>query len=177
MRHIAITDELTGLLNRRGFKTLAEQQINSAKRMEDFAFLLYADLDNLKWINDTLGHEVGDQAIKEAALILQQTFRKADIIGRLGGDEFAVLMTDKQQNYDPKTVNDRLQRHIDNLNREEGRQYELSLSIGIVFCEDFSCCDFDDLLSKADNLMYENKMCKKKQGYVPRSFVGTGNQT
>ncbi len=161
MRHIAITDELTGLLNRRGFRAMAEQQVARAKRMNDAIFLLYADLDNLKWINDTLGHEAGDRAIKEAARILQQTFRKVDTIGRLGGDEFAVLMTDTEQNYNPNTVNARLMRHIEILNGKEGRAYELSMSIGTIFCENFATCSFEELLSKADNKMYENKMKKK----------------
>ena len=88
---LSLVDELTRLYNRRGFYTLAEQQLKLAKRIKRGMLLLLMDLDGMKWINDTFGHEEGDQALREIAMILNATFRGSDIIARLGGNEFVVL--------------------------------------------------------------------------------------
>ena len=86
VRQLSLTDELTGLYNRRGFFLLAEQQLKIARRTQTPCCVLFADLDGLKKINDTIGHELGDRAIVDAAQILKETFRDADIVARLGGD-------------------------------------------------------------------------------------------
>lgn len=83
---LSLTDELTGLYNRRGFLTLAEQQLKTAKRVHCGTVLLSVDLDGLKKINDGFGHQEGDFVLKEAADILKKTFREADIIARMSGD-------------------------------------------------------------------------------------------
>ncbi|HEX5581471.1 MAG TPA: two-component regulator propeller domain-containing protein, partial [Gemmatimonadaceae bacterium] len=92
LRAMSLRDEMTGLYNRRGLLTLAEQQARAAARERRGFVLLFADLDGLKWINDTLGHAAGDGAIVDAATLLRETFREADIIARLGGDEVVVLL-------------------------------------------------------------------------------------
>jgi len=89
---LSVNDELTGLYNRRGFIMLAEQQWLQAKRRNEEFVLLYADVDNLKTINDTLGHVRGDEALKEISSIIKRTFRASDILARIGGDEFTVLL-------------------------------------------------------------------------------------
>ena len=89
LRAATMTDYLTGLLNRRGFFTLADQQCKLASRSKRAIALLYIDLDGFKHINDELGHEVGDQVLVETANILKRTFREADVIARIGGDEFS----------------------------------------------------------------------------------------
>src|SRR6185369_5039973 len=91
LRELSVSDELTGLANRRGFMLLAEQQIKLAQRTGKGLVLVFADLDRLKWINDTLGHAEGDRAIQDTALILRNSFRTSDIVARLGGDEFVAL--------------------------------------------------------------------------------------
>ena len=91
---LSITDPLTGLHNRRGFLSLAEQQLKLSDRNKRGMQLYFADLDGLKWINDTLGHEEGDKALIEAATVFKETFRTSDIIARLGGDEYAALAID-----------------------------------------------------------------------------------
>ena len=91
---ISLTDELTGLCNRRGFITLAGQQLKIAARTKKDMLLFFADLDKMKHINDTLGHQAGDIALVEAAAILKEVFRESDIMGRMGGDEFAILAID-----------------------------------------------------------------------------------
>lgn len=162
LRQISITDDLTGLLNRRGFFTLAEQQLKVAERMQEELFLLYADLDNLKQINDNLGHDIGDQALRETADVLRNTFRESDIIGRLGGDEFSVLFTSAENSIKAeKTVMARLEQHLAAYNRQNRRNYELHLSIGIVAFDKALHSSIDNLLTEADTLMYQHKKSKK----------------
>ncbi|MHA2123177.1 MAG: diguanylate cyclase, partial [Promethearchaeota archaeon] len=91
LRSLSLTDQLTGLYNRRGFITLADQYLKVLDRQKQGIFLLYADLDRLKWINDELGHNEGDRAIVQTAKILRDNYRKSDVIARMGGDEFVVL--------------------------------------------------------------------------------------
>jgi two-component system, cell cycle response regulator len=88
---LSVTDELTGLYNRRGFFTLAEQLVKLSNRQKNVLYLLFADLDNLKEINDIYGHEAGDQVLIETAKIFRDSFRDSDIIARIGGDEFIVV--------------------------------------------------------------------------------------
>ena len=92
IRALSLEDELTGLANRRGFFTLAEQQLKVARRTKTGLFLLFADVDGLKATNDRFGHAEGDRLIRDAAHILRATFRDSDIVARIGGDEFVVLM-------------------------------------------------------------------------------------
>jgi PAS domain S-box-containing protein len=85
LRMLSLTDELTGLYNRRGFLTLCEQQLKMANRAKQGVYMLYADVDGLKKINDSLGHKEGDYALINTARVLTDTFRESDIIARLGG--------------------------------------------------------------------------------------------
>ncbi|MEN6467138.1 MAG: PAS domain S-box protein, partial [Syntrophaceae bacterium] len=110
IRALSIVDHLTGLYNRRGFLSLAEQQLNILERTGKNMLLIYADLDGMKIINDTLGHQKGDEALVEIAKILKKSFRKADIIGRMGGDEFAILALSGPPQR-PEILKDRLERN------------------------------------------------------------------
>ena len=92
-----MTDELTGLYNRRGFFNVAEQQIRLAFRMKKELLLFFIDLDHFKKINDEYGHRAGDQALVDLTGILKATFRDSDILGRVGGDEFVVMAFEAQQ--------------------------------------------------------------------------------
>lgn len=85
LHSLSLTDELTGLYNRRGFFTLLDQQIKMANRLKREIFILYADLDRLKLINDTWGHQEGDQALIESATIFKRIYRESDIIACIGG--------------------------------------------------------------------------------------------
>ncbi len=109
IQNLSITDELTSLLNRRGFFTLAEQQIKIARRTGREMVLLFADLDKLKWINDTWGHAEGDRALCEVGKILKNTFRESDIIARIGGDEFVMLAVETPQSNAEILIKDHLQ--------------------------------------------------------------------
>lgn len=160
IRNISLTDELSGLYNRRGFFFLAQQQLEMAKRINQEALLLFADLDDLKQINDSLGHEEGDMALINAANVLKDTFRDADIIARIGGDEFAVFAL-KTPESDAELLTKRLHENLDAYNGK-GKFYRLSLSVGTVLYDPAYPLSIDELLSRADKLMYEQKKAKNK---------------
>ena len=161
LRESAMTDELTGLFNRRGFMTLADKLIKISVRDKNDLLLIYIDFDNMKWINDSLGHSVGDQALVEAATLLQDTFRLADIVARLGGDEFVILCTDNSALGNEETILSRLSENIDKTNMQTTRQYPLSLSVGVGRYEHQAPCSIDELLRRADRAMYKHKEEKK----------------
>jgi len=158
---LSITDELTGLYNRRGFFTLAGHQLKSSKRYDKRIFLLYADLDNMKEINDTLGHAVGDVALVNFANILRSTYRESDVIARLGGDEFVVYPVGTTED-NAGIIGARLQLNIEEYNAIGENKFNLSVSIGVVPCDSESSQTLDELLAQADKLMYEIKKQKYK---------------
>ncbi len=162
VRQLSLTDELTGLSNRRGFFVLAEQQLKIAQRTETPVCLLFIDLDRLKTVNDSLGHEVGDQFIVNAAMVLKQTFRDADILARLGGDEFVALIPSYLSN--PEEIHARLQSSIDRANAESDRPYHISMSVGVHPCLPTEETTLEALLAEADKLMYEQKRAKRMAG-------------
>jgi diguanylate cyclase (GGDEF)-like protein/PAS domain S-box-containing protein len=170
LHHISISDELTGLFNRRGFLALADKHLKMAQRNGNDVFLLYADFDNMKWINDYLGHATGDNALVETAVILKNTFRQADLIGRVGGDEFIVLMNETNHGQGEKAVVERLEKEIRKANSRANRQYKVLLSLGTVRYDHKESATIDQLMRRADQLMYESKRRKKELGidnYLP----------
>lgn len=160
LRALTLVDELTGLYNRRGFFTLAQQQLKIADRLQRGLFIIFADLDGLKSINDTFGHQEGNTALIDTAYILKETFRESDIIARIGGDEF-VIMAMETTDTDPDVFNARLQEYIKSFNTERNHHYNISISIGIANYNPYYPCSLDDLIEKADTLMYEQKKNKK----------------
>jgi diguanylate cyclase (GGDEF)-like protein len=157
---LSITDQLTGLHKRRGFLSLAGQQLKLAERNKRGMLLFFADLDGLKWINDTLGHEEGDKALIEAAIVFKETFRTSDIIARLGGDEYAALTIDVAE-ANSEIFTTRLQSLIDTQNNQENRKYRLSISVGCSYYDPENPCSIDELMASADKLMYAQKQNKK----------------
>jgi diguanylate cyclase (GGDEF)-like protein len=162
---LSITDPLTGLHNRRGFITLAGQQLKLSDRNKRGVQLYFADMDGLKWINDTLGHEEGDKALIEAATVFKETFRISDIIARLGGDEYAALAVDIAE-ANSEIFAARLQSLIDTRNNQKSRRYRLSISVGCSYYDPENPCSLDELMARADQLMYEQK--QKKRGRMPQ---------
>ena len=159
---LSLTDELTGIYNRRGFLTLAEQYIKLIDRQKKGIFILYADLDNLKTINDNFGHSEGDRALIDISNILQENYRKSDITARIGGDEFVVIPVGTTEEYVSTTIT-RLNKAIEVHNFNEKRSYELSISIGIAFYNPEEPCTIEELLVKADKSMYDHKKQKKQK--------------
>ena len=156
-----VTDELTGIYNRRGFLTVAEQQLKMARRLKKGVLLLSADLDDLKDINDTLGHKEGDLALVETAKILKKSFRESDVIGRLGGDEFVVFQIENTETTS-EILTARLQKNLELHNEKKDRNYKLSISVGIARCDPDCTYSLDEMLIQADKLMYEQKKQKDK---------------
>jgi diguanylate cyclase (GGDEF)-like protein/PAS domain S-box-containing protein len=159
LRNLSLTDELTGLYNRRAFTILAEQQMKLTHRMKRRMLLLFGDVDKLKTINDTHGHPMGDLALKEVASVLKETFREVDIVARLGGDEFLILAPDASDESVDILVQ-RLQDTLEKLNRGSDRPYQLNVSMGIANYDSENPCTVDELIARADVEMYR----KKKSG-------------
>ena len=151
-----LVDELTGLYNRRGFISLARQQIKTAERMSRDVVHVFLDVDGMKQINDTFGHREGDLALIETADILRATFRESDVIARMGGDEFAVLALETSPLAADSLV-ERLCGQIGERNARGHRPYALSFSIGNTRHAAGTPCLLDELLARADGLMYEQK--------------------
>jgi len=157
---LSVTDELTELYNRRGFFMMAEQQMKISNRMRKGFLLLFADLDNLKVINDTFGHQEGDKALVDISVILRSTFRESDIVSRIGGDEFAIVPTDLSS-VDTDIILSRLQKNIDLVNATKGNRYTISLSIGTACYNPSYPLSIDELLIEADREMYSKKKGKR----------------
>ena len=151
-------DELTQVLNRRGFMDKAEKALKKAKKEGRSGIVFFADMDGLKKINDTWGHKIGDLAIQTEANVLSEAFSDNDIVGRLSGDEFAILSTGLTKGYISP-----LKERIRQLNKIYSEKAELplivSLSLGFV---EFTPekCNLDELLSKADQVLYKEKEIK-----------------
>lgn len=156
LRGLAYVDELTGLLNRRGFMHSVEQQMGLARRTGRSAVLLYLDIDGLKVINDTFGHEAGDQVLEDVAGLLRTCMRSTDIIGRNGGDEFVAwaVETDGDRG---DLIKNRLLQIVKDFNLQGIRPYSLSMSIGSKFFDPRSETTLQELLRYADREMYRRK--------------------
>jgi diguanylate cyclase (GGDEF)-like protein len=125
--------------------------------------LLMLDLDGFKGINDTHGHKEGDRALVEAAGILKNTFREADIIARLGGDEFVVFLTDSVGTAEVEMLKKRLSDGVEAWNRAEKRRYQLAMSVGAIHHDPAVHETPEDLLRHADELMYQQKRERKRR--------------
>ncbi|MEW6186161.1 MAG: PAS domain S-box protein [Thermodesulfobacteriota bacterium] len=159
LQKMSVQDELTGLYNRRGFLTLSEQQFRLEERRRQPMILFFADLDNMKMINDNLGHQEGDQALRSTAQILKETFRESDIIARIGGDEFAVLALETA-GVNSEFLILRLEKELEHFNKKGSRPFRLSLSIGLAGYDPERPVSLDALLAEADRRMYEQKRNK-----------------
>lgn len=157
LRNLSLTDDLTGLYNRRGFFAFANQHLKTARRAGCGVSLVYADMDGLKAINDTHGHDEGSKALGRVADVLRRTFRGSDIVARIGGDEFVVLEAAAGAGGGVERLRENLRRH----NAETSGPYELSLSVGVFRCGPGDDPNVEEMLARADELMYEEKRRKR----------------
>ncbi len=160
LQALSLVDDLTGLHNRRGFLSLAYQQQRHADRTGRPFYVLFVDLDDMKWINDKLGHQMGDQALMDMASVLEGTFRDSDIIARVGGDEFVALLPDVEE-LDIEALQARLEQNLRKHSLEKDRPYELRASVGVTMYEPRTATSIDDLIDRADKLMYRHKRKRK----------------
>ncbi|MCL1945675.1 MAG: GGDEF domain-containing protein [Chitinivibrionia bacterium] len=161
---LSITDELTGLLNRRGFFQFVYSRMQHLyRRTEIISIVMFMDMDGLKFINDTYGHKEGDIAISAFAKILKDTLREEDIIGRMGGDEFVVFSSVKSRENAYQVV-ERIRAKLDEYNAKKLHVYNVSGSIGSVVLDSATKECFEAAMLSADSVLYEEKMEKKKKG-------------
>jgi len=161
LSNISQTDELTGLLNRRGFMSQSRHAMGMARRTKRDGLLFFADLDGLKSINDTYGHEEGDNAIIVMAQALRKAFRDSDYLSRLGGDEFTVFTLNTAMDmFD--TFERRIDDFIDDYNSASGKPYKVSVSIGAVSFLHTDVTDLETLMNQADVVPYQKKKKKKE---------------
>ncbi|MGD2175110.1 MAG: diguanylate cyclase [Candidatus Brocadiaceae bacterium] len=156
LRAMSLRDQLTGLYNRRGFTTLAEQQLKLADRTGMGLLLFFADLDGFKAVNDEYGHPEGDEALKDVAHIFCTTFRESDIVARVGGDEFCVLAVGARRN-GIEAAGHRLQEALNARLARSDRPYDLSLTLGAAYREPDEGETLEDLMARADQAMYARK--------------------
>jgi diguanylate cyclase (GGDEF)-like protein len=160
LQRLATVDPLTGLTNRRGFLDGAGQVMEVARRQGTPLALLFVDADGLKVANDTFGHAVGDEMLQEIGSLLRDTFRTSDLAARVGGDEFCVLVSvDTWEGV--ATARDRLLASIAMANNLPGRTYDVSVSVGVAAFDRETDGSIDDLIARADALMYEEKHAKR----------------
>lgn len=179
IRQQSLVDDLTGLYNRRGFLTLADQHLKLAERTGRNVLLMFADLDDFKDINDRFGHHEGDRALGEAARVIRTVFRDSDIIARIGGDEFAIMALETTD-VSGDLLARRLRESLAERNERSQRGYEITLSLGIARYDSRSPATIADLLARADALMYEHKREKdaaRVRGPAAFGIVGTPDLT
>jgi diguanylate cyclase (GGDEF)-like protein len=160
LRNLSLIDDLTGLNNRKGFLCLARHHVKLAARTGASFLVGFIDLDGMKEINDTHGHQEGNRALVETANILRDSFRQSDILGRFGGDEFVALVTDTDISVVP-IVKKRILEKTRSRNVHPERRYLLSLSIGLVGSASVAPPDLEQLLQLADAEMYRDKREKR----------------
>ena len=157
---ISKTDELTGVYNRRGFFEAVGDKVHDPKFKNKKAILIFADLDNLKIINDKMGHEEGDFAIRSTADILKDSLRASDVVARIGGDEFAALAI-MDNSIKGEIIKDRIKELTQNFNATSSKDYYIGISVGYA---EFSCdeaVEIEKYLDEADVNLYQDK--KKKR--------------
>lgn len=160
LRYLALTDDLTCLFNRRGFFAAATQCLKQAQRDGQSLVLFFCDLDNLKRINDTFGHQEGDLALIRTADALEKSFRGSDILSRLGGDEFVVLASETSRQTQ-EIILRRLEKNLKKSSAGEPR-YALSLCVGVARFDPKRAIPLGELMVQADRAMYENKRSSRK---------------
>jgi diguanylate cyclase (GGDEF)-like protein len=145
-------DRLTGLLNRGFFEKDAHRELRKARNTNSYLSLLFCDMDNLKRINDELGHDIGDRVLKQAGALLKRTLRQPEFIGRYGGDEFVVILP----NLTRETAFERAEQLIDavrGINQGLPEDLHLGLSVGVATCP-FDAKEYSVLVKLADQAMY-----------------------
>ena len=162
----SLSDHLTGLNNRRGFFSYGLQQMKIAKRLKEDNYLVFLDIDNLKEVNDTYGHAVGDLLLQGVAAILRTTLRESDVMGRIGGDEFAVLAM-RSKGLGERSLLARIEESVQAFGIKKYPRLRLSLSMGLVRVDPQKYQQLDDFLAHADFLMYQEKRRKERQGTTP----------
>lgn len=174
LKALSLRDDLTGLYNRRGFQEHAQRQLANTARSRRPACVFFIDLNGMKGINDTHGHETGDRALVATAQVLSSVFRASDVVARLGGDEFAVYAQECSLD-DVPAVRARISERVDSLNISGVERFHLSLSVGAAVHDVANPADLDQLLESADHSMYEQKRAHSSRTRAITAAGGTGD--
>lgn len=157
LAQLAITDSLTGLFNRRHFLSLATFELERARRYNLHFSLCFLDLDGFKKVNDKFNHAVGDELLVQITSLLKNSIRKVDVLARYGGDEFVILMPETSPD-DAKNSIERVQSLIASAEfKNVNEAIKITASAGIVHVKDGSRISIENILLKADQLMYQAK--------------------
>ncbi len=157
----AFSDRLTGLLNRRGFEEKANEILIDISNQGKYIMVAYADMDNLKIINDRFGHKEGDFALKACADMLREVFGGDDVIGRIGGDEYAVVsLSDEPVNM--RELRERAAVHMAKFNQNSEKPYNVRFTIGGYTQSFLQGSHLSNMLENADNDLYEAKKLRDK---------------
>lgn len=162
IRSLALTDELTGLFNRRGMNTLGEQRIRDARRFNQEIGIIYMDIDNLKQTNDTYGHDAGDEGICRLAALLKSNTRDADLIARMGGDEFVLMLLASDPLFIPTFCARMVEEYAAVTDNDESLR-SLGISYGYKFFPANSVLSLNEMIDQADLLMYQQKQVRKER--------------
>ncbi|MCK4241104.1 MAG: PAS domain S-box protein, partial [Candidatus Atribacteria bacterium] len=162
LQKLAHYDALTGCCNRGYGMGLLEQQVKTSNRKKTPILLLYLDVDDFKYINDTFGHKEGDEVLKEAVQFFKSTLREVDIICRIGGDEFLLIFPDSSLN-DVLLIKERINKRLKELNENLNKPYKIDFSIGISYYDPANPLSIDELIRIADENMYKEKKSKNKR--------------
>lgn len=131
-KHLSVTDGLTGLFNRRHFEANLEREFLRAKRYKSDLSIAMIDVDFFKKVNDTYGHSCGDYVLKEAAFLINEAFRKTDMVFRYGGEEFVVILTETNAQNAVIPL-ERLRKAVEeNAFRYENQELKITISIGVT---------------------------------------------
>jgi len=155
---LSLRDDLTRLYNRRGLFLLAERELHLARRSGVPFSVLFIDLDGLKKVNDTLGHEAGSDSLREMAALIGASFRDADVIARIGGDEFVVAGAASEAGM--AQALERLEASTTALNHQPDRRYPLEFSAGMATFNSGPFQSLESLIDQADLAMYAAKQSK-----------------
>ncbi len=159
LRMLSLTDELTGLYNRRGLFALGEHTLRIARRRARGLGVIYVDVDGLKAVNDRFGHAQGDETLRTVADLIRASARESDVAGRVGGDEFVILVEDE-----PAVTADlvqRVRRRVEGANAKGGRSHQISLSLGAVDWEPGDRATLQELIERADQRMFDDKRARR----------------
>ena len=169
-------DPLTGLPNRTLFNEISKNLRNTAIREKLNIAIMFIDIDNFKRVNDLYGHDVGDSLLCEISDALTGSLRKNDIVGRIGGDEFVACLSGLKNDEGLRTVADKLIHGISSIRKVSEHDVEVGASIGIILVKDLNDVSIDEMINKADKLMYKAKRSGKNKAFTQEYQVLSGKE-
>ncbi|PKG38488.1 sensor domain-containing diguanylate cyclase [Psychromonas sp. Urea-02u-13] len=162
IQHLALTDPLTNLANRRHFNQELKRSMDNKKRLNLSVGLLMIDLDNFKPINDTYGHNIGDKVLQRVSCRLQNVTRNVDLIARLGGDEFAIILNSVNDHFDPISPAQKIIETITKPMNIDGQMVQVGTTIGISISPQ-DAMSLEEFINRADKALYKAKSLGKGQ--------------